>query len=232
MGTILFLRKRGINKMIRIQKHIQVLVILLVLVCTSISTLANTKESNLIKAAGDGNLRQVQALIAAKADVNAKDNDGATALIARPDDFSLRYEWREGSIPPPYHYEYSISIKPDGRGQVVMVPDYHSDQVPIWTETFRLQPTELDALYASLTEQGLFRQVWQAPHRLPVGSSSQTLVIVAQGKSIVLPDYVVPEQAPAAKAIYATVIELVPKSIWTELYARRAEYVKEHRKRW
>ena len=149
------------------------------------------------------------------------------AVITRPNDFSLRYEWREGSIPPPYHYEYTISIAPDGRGQVVMVPDYPSDQVPIWTETFRLQPMELDAAYVLLTKQGLFRQVWRAPDpdRLPVGGNSQTLVIAAQGKSIELPDYVVPEQAPAAEAIYATVKALVPKSIWTKLNARHEEYV-------
>ena len=33
-----------------------------------------------------------------------------------PADFALRYEFREGSLPPPAHYEYSIRIGPGGRG--------------------------------------------------------------------------------------------------------------------
>ena len=67
--------------MIRLQKHIQILSILLALGCASTNTWVNTKESDLIKAANDGDLSRVQALIAAKADVNAKTDKGVTALI-------------------------------------------------------------------------------------------------------------------------------------------------------
>jgi uncharacterized protein len=67
--------------MIRLQKHIQILVILLALVCVSTNTWANTEEGDLYKAAYDGDLSRVKALIAANADVNAKTGDGITALI-------------------------------------------------------------------------------------------------------------------------------------------------------
>jgi hypothetical protein len=149
-------------------------------------------------------------------------------MMARPDDFSLQYEWREGSLPPPYHYEYTISIAPDGRGQVVMVPDYPSDKVPTWTETFTLQPAQLDTLYQSLVEQGLFRQSWRAQDNPPVGGSSQSLVITAQGKTVVLPAYVLIEQEAAAEEIYAAVMALVPKPIWDKLNAQREQYMQEH----
>jgi uncharacterized protein len=68
--------------MIRLRKHIQVLGILLALVCTSTSTWAMAEVSDLFKAAYDGDLYQVKALIAAQVDVNAKIGDGATALMA------------------------------------------------------------------------------------------------------------------------------------------------------
>ena len=67
--------------MIRLRKHIQVLGILLALVCASTSTWAIAEVSDLFKAAYDGDLYQVKALITAKADVNAKTAEGYTALI-------------------------------------------------------------------------------------------------------------------------------------------------------
>ncbi|MGO9147390.1 MAG: ankyrin repeat domain-containing protein [Desulfomonilia bacterium] len=67
--------------MIRLQKHIQVLAILLALVCASTSTWANSEKSDLIKAAQEGNLSRVRALIAAKAEVNVKADKGYTALM-------------------------------------------------------------------------------------------------------------------------------------------------------
>ena len=50
------------------------------------------------------------------------------SLDTRPADFNVIYEWQEGSLPPPYHYEYTITIKADGQGQIVMIPDYRLQQ--------------------------------------------------------------------------------------------------------
>src|SRR4051812_20811553 len=41
-----------------------------------------------------------------------------TPPAQRPADFSLTYDWRAGSMPPPFHYEYTVSISPDGEGKV------------------------------------------------------------------------------------------------------------------
>ena len=38
----------------------------------------------------------------------------------RPDGFGLTYEWTAGSLPPPGHYEYNISVGPTGQGEMVM----------------------------------------------------------------------------------------------------------------
>ena len=52
----------------------------LVIVCARAT--AGTMEDDLIDAAGNGNIEAVKALLAAGADVNTKNNDGMTALIA------------------------------------------------------------------------------------------------------------------------------------------------------
>jgi ankyrin repeat protein len=59
--------------------HLRFLSLLLVLL--ALAALATAKDNDLIKAAGRGDVQRVKALIDAKADVNAKDNHGGTALM-------------------------------------------------------------------------------------------------------------------------------------------------------
>ena len=147
---------------------------------------------------------------------------------ARPDDFGVEYEWREGSLPPPYHYEYTVIIKPSGRGEIVLTPDYPSTIVPKWTEYFKVEEQGLNDLYRVMVENGLFTRKWRQLDTAPVGGSNQTLVVTAQGKRIKVEDYVVTEQQVSAKVMYAAVQALVPKEIWERLQARRQQYMQVH----
>jgi hypothetical protein len=146
-------------------------------------------------------------------------------LQQRPADLAVVYRWREGTLPPPYHYEYSISVQPSGAGEIVMRPDYPSDEVPTWTEAFTLSPAQLDAFYAVLVAQGLFRENWRAEDVPPVGGSSDDVRITAHGRQVEIPSFVVQEQAARADAITAAVRALVPPAIWEKLTTQREEYV-------
>jgi ankyrin repeat protein len=64
----------------RIRNHSLISGILLLLVCILPGAWANAQGNDLINAAGKGDLASVRALLDAKADVNAKDTDGGTAL--------------------------------------------------------------------------------------------------------------------------------------------------------
>src|SRR6476659_3499182 len=55
---------------------------LLALICGCTSVWAAKGESELVVAAGNGNLAGVKAMLAARANVNAKTEDGVTPLIA------------------------------------------------------------------------------------------------------------------------------------------------------
>ena len=57
------------------------ILIVALLMLIPLSVMAGEKEDQLIKAAEDGNLNGVKEMIAAGADVNARDNDDGTALI-------------------------------------------------------------------------------------------------------------------------------------------------------
>jgi hypothetical protein len=147
---------------------------------------------------------------------------------ATPDDFRVEYEWREGSLPPPYHYEYTVIINRSSRSEIALTPDYPSTGVPKWTEFFEIEEQGLNDLYRVMVENGLFTRKWRQLDAAPVGGSNQTLLVTAQGKHIKVEDYLVSEQQVSAKAMYAAVQALVPREMWRRLQARRQKYMQEH----
>jgi hypothetical protein len=155
-------------------------------------------------------------------------NPTPNPLDTRPPDFNLVYEWQEGSLPPPYHYEYTITIEPDGQGQIVMIPDYASDTTPEWSETFTVAPAVLDPFYRLLIDKGLFTQRWQAQSDPPVGGSSDSLQVTAHGRQFSIPSFVSAAQAAAAEDIATAVRTLVPQDLWDKLNAQREQYVREY----
>jgi hypothetical protein len=150
-------------------------------------------------------------------------------MTSIPEDLTIRFEWREGSVPPPYHYEISIILGPDGGGQVTLVPDYPAKGTPIWTEDFTASPEEMETLYRSLVSHGMFTQRWREQERPPVGGSTFSLRATALGKAAHVPALVVPAQAKAAEAMGAAVRAAVPQAIWKKLNARLEQYQRKHR---
>jgi hypothetical protein len=149
----------------------------------------------------------------------------------KPDDFRVEYEWREGSLPPPYHYEYTVILEPSGQSEIVLIPDYPAADVPQWTETFKVAEQDLNDLYRVMVENGLLTRKWQQLDAAPIGGSNQTLLVTAQGKQIKVEDYLIAEQQVSAKVMYAALHALVPKEIWERLQARRVKYIQDHLRR-
>lgn len=156
-------------------------------------------------------------------------NPTTTDADRRPTDFAVEYNWRRGSVPPPNHYEYSILIKSDGRGEIAMVPNYPSETVPKWTEQFTLDSEKLDELYRQMFENKLFTNVWQQAKEQRVGGDNQDLTVTAGLRNFTIKDYLIPEQqTAAAAAIYQAVNRTVPKAIWDKLNAQRQQYAQEY----
>lgn len=147
-------------------------------------------------------------------------------LRMRPDDFALEYRWAEGSVPPPYHYEYVIRLEPSGEGQVVMWPDYPREGVPEWTESFSLSADELDALYETMVSEGLLTEEWTESDEPSVGGPTSSLEATAHGRQVEMPDSLeTGVQMSRAAAIAEALRASVPEAIWSDLEARREAYV-------
>jgi hypothetical protein len=141
----------------------------------------------------------------------------------RPGDFGFRYDWREGSVPPPYHYEYTICVSPEGEGTIVFRPDYPEDGAPAWDEHFRVSGPLLDTLHKMMLERRGTAAGWEtAPDSDHVGGALEWLEVVACGERHVVPsDLLHPE---AMEPVYAFIRALVPEAIWAKLRARHEAF--------
>ena len=143
-------------------------------------------------------------------------------MLQRPADFAVRYAWREGSLPPPHHYEYTISLAADGRGTIVFYPDYPSEGVEPWEETFRVTDSRLDELHRLMDEAGIFAREWESIEDAPVGGSLEWLEVVADGQVWLVPS--TPRDPEPLQPVYAFVRRLVPAGLWADLERRRRTY--------
>ena len=149
-----------------------------------------------------------------------------------PGDFALHYEYRSGSLPPPGHFEYSIGIEPDGRGTMVMRPDYPSDRTPTWTEGFTITRDQLATVYRLLYESNLFvpRPPVGKTEAAPVGGDTEWMTVTAADATYDVADLVSAGQGAAADRIYRAVNGLVPARVRESLLARRERYARDYRR--
>jgi hypothetical protein len=141
-----------------------------------------------------------------------------------PADLALTYEYRAGSIPPPYHDEYTVTIGPGPNGNVVYRPDYPSDTTPTWTVPLSVTGAQLDSLYSFLKTHKLLRTNWRTTSVPSVGGSVRWATYTAGGVTYEIPaDLDLTETDPSALYDYVSQ-ELVPQSIWTSLNEQRTRY--------
>lgn len=159
------------------------------------------------------------------------------AMDHRPTNFGVEYRWQEGSLPPPYHYEYRICLLSSRQGEVTLIPDYPAPTVPVWPETFPIAGAELDAFYFLVVSEGAFQTNWQSIANPPVGGSSESMKLTVSGCLVEIPAYLKPELQSKASIIYKQWKELMPEKIWNKLMRKRQHYIHRYerqtnKKRW
>ena len=143
-------------------------------------------------------------------------------MTPKPPDFSVRYKWSEGALPPPYHYEYTIDLGPGDAGKIVFLPDYPSHDPPVWTETFDLDPKDLDRLHALMEEKGVYERKWTELENGSVGGSLEWMEATAGSGQFLVPSAI--EEAAVVKDVYKALKALVPEGLWKSLMARREKF--------
>ena len=134
--------------------------------------------------------------------------DPASGAAAR--DLTLRYEWNAASVPPPYHYEYIITIGPGPRGEVTFLPDYSQHDTPAWRVAFDIDPAALEALSDLVERQGVFARRWRRAQSRIVGDSQAWLKAEAAGKAVSVPASLSRRDAESIAPVYQAIRALVP----------------------
>lgn len=140
----------------------------------------------------------------------------------RPQAFSLMFSHYDGSVPPPYHAEWMVTVAPDRRARVIYIPDYEGTGVPSYRSSFRADPHELDALYRRLREKGLLSGDLEEAAASP-GGSYDTATIDVDGERYAIPAFV-DGSRPVLEAFEEQVSGLVPTRTWDSFLQRRRRY--------
>jgi hypothetical protein len=145
---------------------------------------------------------------------------------AVPPDFAFEYSWYEGSVAPPWHYSFDIVLGPDGAGSVTFWPDYRGSGTPNWTEPLAPAPEEIESVYFTMYDEGVFGRSWEEDPEPPVGGSVAGITVVAGGQTYEIPfDLRSAADREAVVAVYGAVEELVPNEVWREFEDRRTDYI-------
>jgi len=142
-----------------------------------------------------------------------------------PADFKVTYEWRAGTMPPPYHYEYTVTVGPGAAGEVRFTPNYPGNDVPVWTEKLDVTPEQVKSLYGVVVQQRLLRNDWRELSSPPVGGSVEWATIEANGQKYTVPVALEDSDAQAVAPLYEMVrAQIVPQALWEKLQGERQKY--------
>ena len=128
------------------------------------------------------------------------------------EEVSFRYGWCQGSLQPPYYYEYTIEVGPGSTGQIELCMGYSAGDAPRWSKSFKAKRKQLQSLYTLMTQAGVFTRQWKSPEFPPVGGSSQWLKVKRGEEEVEVPSHV--EEGGSLKELYEAIGGLVPPWIW------------------
>lgn len=97
-----------------------------------------------------------------------------------PADFAGTVEYDNGSLPPPYHYEWRVTFD-DATAEVEWRPGYDSSAEP-WREAVGITDDQRTGLYARLRELGLF-DLAEVTDDGMVGGPGGSVEITAAGRT-------------------------------------------------
>ncbi len=143
----------------------------------------------------------------------------------------ITYYYNIGSLPPPYHYSFEITVNTGIAGVIVYYPGYEKDST--WVYNFEISESRLKKINEAIIRSNVLNdQIPELPNdKIPDGGSSQNLTItLPQDPSldqtpprIVTPFY--PEESYEEKlgGIYSVIKEAVPNYIWDEINTKKEE---------
>lgn len=142
-------------------------------------------------------------------------------LAQPPGDFAITVEFADGSVPPPDHVQWTLTVDDDGQGTLAYSPDYPGADVPTFRAQFDVESAAMTGLYEGLADNDLLGDQDQGDDA-PIGGPSESATVTADGDAFAIPAYAdggVPLQ-PVERQIH----QLVPRQVWNDFEKRREAY--------
>jgi hypothetical protein len=131
------------------------------------------------------------------------------------DDLTIIYDYSNGALPPPYHYEYTIQLGSGVCGRVRYQSGYSDGQTPILEETFPVERYDLDLVYKMMLENDVFRNRWQMEESR-VGGSTSSMEVRMNDKVYSIPAdaELTDRDLNSLDEIFQAIKMLVPAEFW------------------
>ena len=146
-----------------------------------------------------------------------------------PADFVAIYGFSAGtSLGPTDQYHYAITVTRSGSGNIFMELGLFPEDQISRTEPFSVSVRQLNALFDLMVEQDIFRDYWELlpPEEWPTGGAGWSLQVTADGEFYEAITIVVDQEAVIP--VRSAMRQLVPESLWEELWTWRDEYIASH----
>jgi hypothetical protein len=142
--------------------------------------------------------------------------------------FTIHYHWVAGSMPPPYHSEYDILLQDNLQGAVTYLPDYPSENTPVWNYPFEITEDDYNTLSEMIISLNIIHAEWEEPEDHTIGGSLEWLELSQGENRIRIPARLTNADEERAAPLYQAIRTLVPKSIWDELNRKNDQYITEN----
>jgi hypothetical protein len=140
----------------------------------------------------------------------------------------LEYYFNVGSLPPPYHYSYTITINSDGKGELVYIGGYESTDKNTNKYFFELGNKKIKKLNKAIKESNVLNlDIDTRPgEEIPDGGSSESLQIFGfnkgndESESVLLksvPPYPELKYEALLDKLYSVIRKSVPEDIWNNV---------------
>jgi hypothetical protein len=175
-------------------------------------------------------MRRFVVLLTLVAAIGGCGSDAGPDPDAVPADLAIDYRWNTGvSNVGPDFAAYSVSLDMSGSGTIRFTVGHPSAEQDMWAETFDLFVGDLRVLYLSLHEVDLFSRTWMQEEPKPGSGWGSSLLVVAEGKTYVVPHNLADrDDADLMATVYESIRSLVPETIWEGFETRRDDYLSKH----
>lgn len=148
--------------------------------------------------------------------------------MTEPTDLRVRYEWQEGSLPPPYHYEYTITIGPGLTGSLEFRPDYALNAPPVWHVSLQLTERDLAQISRLLSAGETPARQEPPDEQLSVGGAVEWLEGSRGGRAFHVSLQGKAKDAAATRDVILAIRSLVPDSVWNQMADKQKEYQRDY----